>query len=106
MALLVDHQPASGQVASVEEAKGDILHAMGDLEQAREAYQRALENMSEEVEKPTLELKLADLPLSASLTQASLMQPEIVEEVLEDDDLAEERTRKWQRKLQRMRTHD
>lgn len=90
MALLVDHQPASGQVASVEEAKGDILHAMGDLEQARQAYQRALENKNEEVEKPTLELKLADLPLSASLTQASLMQPEIVEEVLEDDDLAED----------------
>ena len=86
MSLLVDHQPASGQVASVEEAKGDILHAMGDLEQARQAYQRALENLSDEVEKPTLELKLADLPLLASVTQESLTQPEIVEEAAEDED--------------------
>ena len=90
MSLLVDHQPASGQVASVEEAKGDILHAMGDLEQARQAYQRALENLSDEVEKPTLELKLADLPLLASVTQESLTQPEIVEEAAEDEDEDEE----------------
>jgi len=86
MTVLVNYQPASGQVASVEEAKGDILHSMGDLEQARQAYQKALKNMSDKVEKPILELKLADLPLSASTTQEQSMEPETVEEVAEGDD--------------------
>tara|TARA_B110000091_G_scaffold206980_1_gene244549 strand:- start:724 stop:1443 length:720 start_codon:yes stop_codon:yes gene_type:complete len=86
MALLVNHQPASGQIASVEEAKGDIFHSLGDLGQAREAYQKALVNLSDNVEKPILELKLADLPLSASATQERLMEPETIEEVDEGDD--------------------
>ena len=86
MTLLVNHQPASGQVASVEEAKGDIFHSQGDLEQARQSYQKALENMSEQVEKPILELKLADLPLSEIATQASPVELETVENVTEDDD--------------------
>ena len=86
MTLLVNHQPASGQVASVEEAKGDIFHSQGDLEQARQSYQKALENTSEQVEKPILELKLADLPLSESADQEPLIEPETVEEVAEDDD--------------------
>ena len=87
MALLVNHQPASGQVASVEEAKGDIFHSLEDLGQARQAYQKALLNLSGKVEKPILELKLADLPLSASATQERLMEPETIEEVEEDDDV-------------------
>ena len=86
MALLVDHQPASGQLASVEEAKGDIFHSLGDLVQAREAYQKALVNLSDRIEKPILELKLADLPLSAQATQNGLSEPEIVEEVEAGDD--------------------
>jgi predicted negative regulator of RcsB-dependent stress response len=86
MALLVDHQPASGQVASVEEAKGDVFHFLGDLGQARQAYQKALVNLSDKIEKPILELKLADLPLSASVTQERLTEPEKIEEVEEDDD--------------------
>jgi predicted negative regulator of RcsB-dependent stress response len=85
MTLLVNHQPASGQVASFEEAKGDIFHSLGDLGQAREAYQKALENMSDKVENPILELKLADLPLSASAAQKSLMEPGKSKEVAEDD---------------------
>jgi predicted negative regulator of RcsB-dependent stress response len=85
MALLAYHQPAFGQVASFEEAKGDIFHSLGDLGQARKAYQRALENMSDKVENPILALKLADLPLSASATQEPLMEPETSEEVTEDD---------------------
>jgi hypothetical protein len=42
--------------------------------------------MSDKVEKPILELKLADLPLSASATQKQSMEPETVEEVAEGDD--------------------
>ena len=85
LTLLVDHQPASGQVASFEEAKGDIFHFLGDLGQAREAYQKALENMSDKVKNPILEFKLADLPLSASPTQELLKGPGEIKEVTEDD---------------------
>ena len=81
MILLVNHQPASGQVALFEEAKGDIFHSLGNLGQAREAYQKALDNLSEKFENPILELKLADLPLSASSKQ----EPETSKEVSEDD---------------------
>lgn len=86
MTLLVNHQPASGQVASVEEAKGDIFHSLGDLEQARQSYQKALENKSEQVENPILELKLADLPLASSAVKEPLEESKMVEEVTEDDD--------------------
>ena len=86
LTLLVDHQPASGQVASFEEAKGDIFHFLGDLGQAREAYQKAFENISDKVGNPVLELKLADLPLSASANQEPLLETETGEEVKEDDD--------------------
>jgi len=85
LTLLIDHQPASGQVASFEEAKGDIFHFLGDLGQAREAYQKALENMSDKVKNPILEFKLADLPLSASATQELLKGPGEIKEVTEDD---------------------
>jgi predicted negative regulator of RcsB-dependent stress response len=85
LTLLVNHQPASGQVASFEEAKGDIFHFLGDLGQAREAYQKALENMSDKVKNPILEFKLADLPLSASATQELLKGPGEIKEVTEDD---------------------
>ena len=86
MALLVDHQPASGQVASVEEAKGDVFHFLGDLGQARQAYQKALVNLSDKIEKPILELKLSDLPLSANATEERMLEPAIIEEVEEGDD--------------------
>jgi predicted negative regulator of RcsB-dependent stress response len=85
LTLLVNHQPAPGQVASFEESKGDIFYSLGDLDQAREAYQKALENMGDKVENPILEIKLADLPLSASATSESLMEPGKRKEVIEDD---------------------
>ena len=85
MTLLVNHQPASGQVVSFEEAKGDIFHSLGDLDQAREAYQKALENIDDNIENLILELKLADLPLSVGATQDPLMEPETGEEITEDD---------------------
>jgi predicted negative regulator of RcsB-dependent stress response len=86
MILLVNHQPASGQVASFEEAKGDIFHYQGDLEQAREAYLRALENTSGEAGNPILELKLADLPLSASANQKPILETVTGEKITQDDD--------------------
>ena len=86
MILLVNHQPASGQVASFEEAKGDIFHLLGDFGQAREAYQKALQNISDKVGNPILELKLADLPLSASANQEPLLETETGEKVIEDND--------------------
>jgi predicted negative regulator of RcsB-dependent stress response len=85
MALLVNHQPAPGQVGSFEEAKGDIFHSLGDLGQAREAYQKALENLSDKFKNPILEFKLADLPISGSTTQEALIEPKTSEEVREDD---------------------
>jgi predicted negative regulator of RcsB-dependent stress response len=85
LTLLLDHQPAPGQIASFEEAKGDIYHSLGDHDQAREAYQKALENMSDKFENPILELKLADLPLSVNLPQDSLMELKKSEEGKEDD---------------------
>jgi len=85
MTLLVNHQPAPGQVGSFEEAKGDIFHSLGDLGQAREAYQKALENLSDKFKNPILEFKLADLPISGSTTQEALIEPKTSEEVREDD---------------------
>jgi predicted negative regulator of RcsB-dependent stress response len=85
LTLLVNHQPAPRQITSFEEAKGDIFHSLGDLGQAREAYQRALENMSDTFENPILELKLADLPLSANSPQEALIESGKSEEVTEDD---------------------
>jgi predicted negative regulator of RcsB-dependent stress response len=86
MKLLFNHQPASGQVASVEEAKGDIFLSQGDLGLAREAFRKALENMSDKVKNPVIELKLADLPSSAIATKGALMELETGEAVVEDDD--------------------
>ena len=86
MTLLFNHQPASGQMASVEEAKGDIFQSQGDLEGAREAFRKALENMSDKVTNPVIELKLADLPSSEIATMGALMEAETVEVVVEDDD--------------------
>jgi predicted negative regulator of RcsB-dependent stress response len=85
MTLLNNHLPAPGQVVSFEEAKGDIFYFLGDLRQARDAYQKALENMGERARNPILELKLADLPLSVVATKEPLMKPETSEEVAEDD---------------------
>jgi predicted negative regulator of RcsB-dependent stress response len=64
--LLRDHKPSSGQVASVEEAKGDAYFELVKIDAARQAYERALKNLGEEINNPLLELKLSDLPLSLS----------------------------------------
>jgi len=66
MAVIINHQPAQGQVASLAEVKGDVFSAMGSMESARQSYQIALENLDDEMEKPILEIKLADIPLVAT----------------------------------------
>lgn len=68
---LINHKPAKGQVATFEEAKGDIYHMLGDMDSARQSYQLALENLNEDVQKPVLEIKLADIPRMAAQPAAS-----------------------------------
>ena len=62
LTLLSGLAPTEAQVASVEEVRGDIFLAMGDLSQARAAYQLAKQSLGEGMEKPLLDMKLADLP--------------------------------------------
>ena len=83
MAVIINHQPARGQVASFEEVKGDVYSAMGSMESARQSYQIALENLDDEMEKPILEIKLADIPLVAS-------EPDVLGEELGEISAAEE----------------
>ena len=64
LSVLKDHQPSPGQRASWEEVHGDVHIAMGDQDSARNAYQRAINNLVEDVNKPLLEIKLADIPLA------------------------------------------
>ena len=66
MAQLVNHQPAPAVLSTFEEARGDVFHAMGDHENARQAYQLAIKNLEDEATRPVLELKLADIPLTSS----------------------------------------
>ena len=80
MALLINHQPAPGQVSSFEEVKGDVYHALGDMTNARQAYQLALEHVEDDRPKPVLELKLADIPVASTVSE-----PAATDESGEDD---------------------
>jgi predicted negative regulator of RcsB-dependent stress response len=82
MSLLINFKPSEGQLSSYEEVLGDVYHALGDDENARMSYQKALENVAEEVNKPLLELKLADIPL---VENADLSE-EATAVMIEDDD--------------------
>jgi len=62
MALLINHEPPVGQLVSFEETRGDTFHALGDLMNARDAYQKAIDALAEGETRPLLELKLADIP--------------------------------------------
>lgn len=64
LALLINYQPPEGQHVSFEEARGDLYHALGDLNSARDAYQKAIGALAEGETRPVLELKLADIPES------------------------------------------
>ncbi|MDA0979020.1 MAG: tetratricopeptide repeat protein [Proteobacteria bacterium] len=63
VAIMLGFQPAAGQRASWEETLGDVYLSLGDQTQARQSYQTALENLSGDVNKTLLELKLANIPL-------------------------------------------
>lgn len=56
--------------SSYEELKGDIYHAMGDNEQAREAYQRAVNAVGEDKKRPMLQMKLEDLEVAEAAPAA------------------------------------
>ena len=66
LAQVINFQPAVGQTSSFEEVRGDILLELGNKEEARLAYQKALDTLDAGVSKPLLELKLADIPVSGS----------------------------------------
>jgi predicted negative regulator of RcsB-dependent stress response len=70
LAQVISYQPPAGQVSSFEEVKGDILLELGNRQEAREAYQKALDSLTEEVSKPLLELKLADIPVEAAIVES------------------------------------
>ena len=46
---------------SYDELKGDIYHAMGDNDKAREAYQRAVNAVGDSTQRPILKMKLERL---------------------------------------------
>jgi predicted negative regulator of RcsB-dependent stress response len=58
---LLDPQQAGGYGSSYAEARGDVLFAMGKLAEAREAYQQAINNLTQGNTKPMLSMKLEDL---------------------------------------------
>ena len=82
MALLVNHKPENSLLGSFEEAKGDVFHALGEHDEARQAYQLAIKNLKEESSRPVLELKLADIPLAK---EAVGISESMSEEGQEDD---------------------
>lgn len=48
--------------SSLAEIRGDIFIAMGEPAKARDAYQLALDSLDEDLTKPMLKIKLADIP--------------------------------------------
>ncbi len=62
---------SEAQKSSVEEVRGDIYVALGDLDQARVAYQAAVDSLTDDANKPLLTLKLADIPVRSSDTPAA-----------------------------------
>jgi predicted negative regulator of RcsB-dependent stress response len=70
--------------SSVEEVIGDIHVEVGDLDQAREAYQRAVNALEEGDERQYLEMKLDNLVAPAVSVQAEDMSA-AEEESMEED---------------------
>ncbi len=54
-----------GHKSSWEEVRGDIYYGMGRMDEARQAYQLAVNTASPDVNKPYLEMKLDDLTISS-----------------------------------------
>ncbi len=76
IARLINYKPADAQLATYEEVMGDAYVQLGDMSNARQAYQRAIEHLGD-IDKPVLELKLADIPVEAGGVA-------VVEETTED----------------------
>lgn len=88
---LINYKPVASQLASYEEVMGDAYFKLGDMQNARQAYKRAVEHLGD-IEKPVLELKLADIPLASggvpateAATEETDMSPE-VEQADEEED--------------------
>lgn len=58
---LLNYKPETSQRAAYEEVLGDAYLMVGDEENARASYQRAVEALKD-IQKPTLLAKLADIP--------------------------------------------
>ena len=56
----------SSHLSSWEEARGDVFYGKGDMDKAREAYQLAVNNVSEDNLKPFLNMKLEDLTYASA----------------------------------------
>lgn len=61
LSLLEDHEDAGNFLSDYLEVRGDILLQQGDIEAARDNYQRALTNYNEKANKSILQLKINDL---------------------------------------------
>ncbi len=64
--------------SSYEELRGDIYFAMGEMDQAREAYQRALDALENPDTRPFLKMKLQDLVAPA--TEIAISGEEVTEQ--------------------------
>lgn len=62
LATLEGEAQNTAQISSWEEVRGDIYLAAGEHSKARESYQLALDRMDDQIGKPILEVKLADIP--------------------------------------------
>ncbi len=58
---LLDQSNVDGHASAYAELRGDVYHAMGRLDDAREAYQAAVALLKEGTTKPMLNMKLEDL---------------------------------------------
>ena len=75
--------------SSIAEVKGDIYITMDEPARARDAYQLALDSLDEDVVKPMLALKLADIPDLGNQVSASQAEREMDDETETEDEAAE-----------------
>lgn len=90
---LVEEMEAGSFASAYEEIKGDAYSALGQNDKAREAYQKALDNMIEKTSKPVLQMKLSNLPsnrLSVDDSESDMSETDMTEtDMSETDDPAE-----------------
>ena len=64
---VLDGLAAGSHQSSVEEARGDLLLGLGREDEARVAYQTAVDSLVEGAQKPVLQMKLDELAVSSSV---------------------------------------